>query len=237
MATQRHPLTLDHACVCIKSIVREGASLDSPEMGNLRVGTMVVVLDECTMPDGVVRSWVGRESVPRGINVESIGWITSSKPKSDNAAGQNALERPGAGDTIESLASRIVQHHASLAAERVVVIPTVGPGDWMTTDTLTMHATAQRKLARNLEEKIFDQCEERVGILLVELDMAFDEEVPRRCDAIGAGDSLGRDQFRTLVRGLKSPGALITQDSTPSPIDPTTLEAACRSDRLWRVLV
>ena len=132
---------------------------------------------------------------------------------------------------------RIVQHHASLAAERVVVIPTVGPGDWMTTDTLTMHATAQRKLARNLEEKIFDQCEERVGILLVELDMAFDEEVPRRCDAIGAGDSLGRDQFRTLVRGLKSPGALITQDSTPSPIDPTTLEAACRSDRLWPVLV
>ena len=225
VATQRIPKKLDHACIGVKSIVRTGASLGSPEAGTLRVGTMVVQIDQCTLPDGVVRSWVARESEPRGINIEPVGWITSFKPKSAGATGQNALERPMAGETLESLSSRIVQRHMSLTTESVVEAPTVGPGNWMTIDALTLHAAAQRTLARNLEEKVFDECQERVGILLVELDMVPEDEVPRRCDAIGAGEELGRLMFRSLVRGLKAPGALITQDSMLSPIYPATLEA------------
>ena len=225
VSKHRAPKRLLFACVCTKSKLREGVSLDSRELGNLQVGTIVVLMDERTLPDGVVRSWVGRESQPLGINVEPMGWITSFKPGPDGETGQSSLERALDDETIESLASRIIQRHME-SKDAVVEVPKVGPGNWLTIDALGQHAAEQRRLARKREEKVFDQCEERVGILLVELDVNFEDEVPRRCDAIGVGESLDRSQFRSLVRGLKSPAGVITQDSTSLIIEQTPPQAA-----------
>ena len=65
------------ACINAERLVRKGASLDSREAGTLRVGTMVEVLEETTLPDGVVRAKVGRESQPRGLTIVTDGWILS----------------------------------------------------------------------------------------------------------------------------------------------------------------
>ena len=52
-------------------------------MGNLPLGRAVIVLEELTLEgkDGLtVRSRVAQESSPRGVAVEHIGWITSTRP-------------------------------------------------------------------------------------------------------------------------------------------------------------
>lgn len=205
--------TFHRACVSSDLIVRTGSSLESPESGRLKVGTVVTLLQDCTLPNGIVRTKVGRDSEPRGLTIETVGWITSFKPKPGGrgGSGQHFLERAEEGVSHESMASRIKERRASQALERYVPPPTVGPGSWMTSDTLAHHATAQRALARSLEAKVFDQCEERIGIMIVTFDLVTDDIGPR-CDFIGAGDELDRLKFRRLVRNLVSPGALITQE-------------------------
>lgn len=66
----------------VKLVVRSSASLDSKKLGDLLPGEPLLVLEELCFEqpfDGLVRARVGRDSTPRGVCVNPIGWVTTFK--------------------------------------------------------------------------------------------------------------------------------------------------------------
>ena len=66
-------------------LVRNLASLFGIPASRLKIpkivaGSLVYLLHEMALPDGTVRSMVGKDSSPRGFAINHVGWITSFKP-------------------------------------------------------------------------------------------------------------------------------------------------------------
>ena len=76
---RRRGAKMERAISLDRLVVRKGPSYSSPKVGWLNLGKAVFVVEEETWENGTVRSRVAQESSPRGIAVDHIGWVTSSK--------------------------------------------------------------------------------------------------------------------------------------------------------------
>jgi len=66
------------AAVCLppKLAVRSQPELTSSRVNSLVAGQRVIVMQKHTLDDGTVRAKVGKVSEPRGVMIESLGWVT-----------------------------------------------------------------------------------------------------------------------------------------------------------------
>lgn len=62
-----------------KLVVRSGASLGSKKLCELERGSHVLMLEQVGLESGDVRARVGRDSTPRGLCVNPVGWVTARK--------------------------------------------------------------------------------------------------------------------------------------------------------------
>ena len=167
--------------ICLdKLVIRKGHELESDRVGNLLEGTPVLVLEEQTLRDGTVRSRVGKESSPRGVVVDTIGWITSVKEGKGKLRPLTDADQTAIGSARRSPKRREAQVRADSPA------PT-----WLTTSELSERAQAQWTAASSLEARVFDTVEERLGYLLVAMDRS-EEEMLLEFDANNDGEVCGR---------------------------------------------
>ena len=66
-------------CLADKLVIRKAHELTSEKVGNLVHGKTVLVLEQRTLDDGTVRARIGKMSSPRGLLVDSLGWVTCRK--------------------------------------------------------------------------------------------------------------------------------------------------------------
>lgn len=195
-------------------IVRKGASLKSPKVGHLPLGRAILVLEEITLEDGLtVRSRVAQESSPRGVAVEHIGWITSTRPgiygpetKLQPIADGEEYTSPDSSPEI-SLASRIAKNRVARRSHRQrnsqfspAASPRSGGQQWLSSDAVIELAKAHWSSADALELKTFPAVEERLGHILMTLNVN-EEAVFDQWDTDGNGE-LDLAEFRELVRTI-----------------------------------
>ena len=118
-------MVLRHCDVYAKLVLREGHTLDSRKLGNVYPGTKkLLVLDEVTAADGSVRAHIGKDSSPRGLIIDKLGWVTAYKegewiltPPGESAAPDRTTAMRD--DVVhDSLASRIAARRQLRVNER-----------------------------------------------------------------------------------------------------------------------
>lgn len=62
-----------------KLVLRSSSSLESDRLGNLLRGVEVLMMEQVTAGNGDVRVRIGRDSSPRGLCVNHMGWVTAKK--------------------------------------------------------------------------------------------------------------------------------------------------------------
>ena len=95
--------SLRRAIVNTKLVLRVGKSMDSQKVGNLLAGSEVIVLEEFTLEDGVVRARIGYDSTPRGLCVVPRGWVTTEKEGETKLTYARVLR-----EVIEGASKRII---------------------------------------------------------------------------------------------------------------------------------
>ena len=107
-----------HVIANAKLVLRAKPSLNSQKIGEVLPGSALVVIEELMLvleesPDdsGIGRARVGKESWPRGVTVEPLGWVTSLRD------GDQKLVEPD-GDSMATRTARRRQDRARLRAER-----------------------------------------------------------------------------------------------------------------------
>ena len=70
--------TLCQAVAAVKLVLRKAADLESENLGDIKAETSLVVFEECYV-EGVLRARVGKDSTPRGVCAQSLGWVTAMK--------------------------------------------------------------------------------------------------------------------------------------------------------------
>ena len=66
----------------VKLVVRSSPSLESKKVGDLMPGAPLIVMEELCVDgdsEGVLRARVGKDSTPRGVCINPIGWVTTFK--------------------------------------------------------------------------------------------------------------------------------------------------------------
>ena len=190
--------------------VRQGPALDSPLIGNVLMGRMVILIEEKVLGDGTTRARVGKDSSPRGAVMEPIGWITSVKDGKHGLKKTTAVEH-----RADSMASRIAQRRM----ERMEAPPPEEPFRWLDSIALSVKSSTFWPQAMAAEAAIFDTIEERLAFLLIEQDVS-EEELLRKSD-VDADGEVAPAEFRKMVRGLLSPErtAAITTMGTDAEMD------------------
>ena len=187
-----------------KLVLRSSADLSSAEVHEispLRAGDTLLVMQEVQMADGRVRSQVAKESHPRGMRIDTLGWVTSLKPTTGRT-----LERIADDTSAEDAMRRSRSPRRSRSSS-----PT-GSARRCPATLQGAHALRDRELAEKhyrtadaKEEAVFSTLEERIGWLLVVLN-ASDAALMAEFDTVsadGSGDAeLSPLEFRALVRGL-----------------------------------
>lgn len=110
-----------------KLVVRENVTTESPFKGNVRRGEAVLLLDEIRELNGTVRARIARESSPRGLCVETLGWVTMEKDGElkldeipDSESSPRGIHQPlrRLSQRSNSMASRIALRRQQMAQER-----------------------------------------------------------------------------------------------------------------------
>ena len=205
--------TVDRAVTLYNLKIRQGPALDSPPIGTLLTGKMVILIEDQVLGDGSTRTRVGKDSSPRGVVMEPLGWITSIKDGKHGLKKTTAVEH-----RTDSMASRIAQRRMERARHEEAP-PPEEPLKWQSSDALSEKGATFWPMASAEEAAIFDTIEERVAFLLLDSELTEDDLL-RMSDIDGDGE-VGPAEFRMMMRGLLSGErtAAITTMGTDAEMD------------------